>query len=642
MKIINLVYRFLLYLGVFVILFSGNNGLTLADTYHVWGKVEIILHSKNIYSNPYKDVIVWVDLKGPGFEKRCYGFWDGSNIFQIRVLAAAPGKWTWKSGSNQSDKGLNGVTGNFTATPWSEADKQENPNRRGMVKSSANGHAFQYSDDEPYFLLGDTWWAGPTFRYRWYDDDNVRPIGPDAGFKDYVKFRQKQGYNCIAMISAFPNWLNDDQPAQLKMSDGTVLRDGWKQPGTKSAKNMTDENGNRAFQFPGKISGFENYFPDVDRINPEYFRNFDKKIDYLNAHGFIPFIEVTRRDIGQAWKKYYNWPDSYTRYIQYIWSRYQANMCFYSPIHFDWSGNTIPADDWNQAANKVIEVYGSPPFGTLASCNSSGSSLFWFDHRDNLVERAEYISPEKKKVNEKAKDKALWITFHQIGNWREHNNYAFLTDIFNVQPPLPGLNGEPYYSGMDDVPGESETAALYCRSCMYGSVLSGGLGGHIYGAGGWDGGMWGGNVEDSAKVHIWDTMDWQSANQMQYLKSFVLSEGTKYQNLIPSVNSILPNKSGEAKSYRGWAYCASTANKDFFLLYFEKDCPQPIVSGALPDRSYKAVWFNPRTGDWSDAGKEIQIADSMGKIILPNFPGNLQKSNIDWALKLTLKNTQQF
>jgi hypothetical protein len=600
-------------LFVGVALLPGGCTTFSAETYHVWEKVEITLRAEKSYENPYKEVEVWVDLKGPAFEKRCYGFWDGDNVFRVRVLATAPGRWRWRSGSNQEDSGLNDKKGEFTAKAWSDAENAVNPCRRGMVRASANGHAFEYGDGTPYFLLGDTWWSTATFRYRWYDDDRQRPIGQYAGFKDYVKFRRKQGFNCVAMIAAFPNWANDDKPASLKMSDGTVLRSAWKQAGTESAKDMTDGDGNRAFFFPGKVPGYENYFPDVDRINPKYFRNMDRKIDYLNSQGFHPFIEVSRRDIGQGWKKYYQWPQSYTRYIQYVWSRYQANNCLFSPIHLDWTGSTIPPEQWNLAANRVIEKYGPPPFGTLAGTNSNPSTLRNFGHVD----------------------KAKWLTFHQIGNKRTHDLYAYLTEIFNASPPVPGINGEPYYAGMLGAKGGTETSALYCRSGMYGSVLSGGLGGHIYGAGGWDGGMWGGNVEDAADNHIWDVIKWQSADQMQHLRTFVLSEGSRYRELAPNVNLVLPNKSGKANSCVGWAYCAGSKEKDLFLLYFEKDCPQATLSGALSRGKYKASWFNPRTGEWIDAG--VLTADGTGGIALPDFPGNLAKSSTDWGLKLTLK-----
>jgi hypothetical protein len=592
-----------------------------ADTCGLWEKVEITLRAEKSWPNPYKEVEVWADLKGPGFERRCYGFWDGGNTFRVRVLATAPGNWRWTSGSNQSDTGLSGKRGEFTAIAWTETQKKDNPCRRGMIKASANGHTFEYADGTPFFLLGDTWWSAGTFRYPWYDDDKQRPTERGAGFKDYVRFRRKQGFNCIAMIAAFPNWANDDRPAKLKAEDGTELRSAWPQAGTESAKEMTDERGNRAMLFPGKIPGYEKYFPDVERLNPAYFQSLDRKIDYLNAHGFVPFIEVTRRDIGPAWHKYYPWPESYTRYIQYIWSRYQANICLFSPIHFD-SRSSLAAEHWNAAANAVIEKYGHPAFGTLAGCNPAGSSLKYFDHRTN----------------------AKWITFHQIGNSHRHESYADLTEIFNLSPALPGINGEPYYAGMHGEAGGSEDSGRNCRSHMYGSVLSGGYAGHIYGAGDRapkGGAMWAGEVEEVDKPHIWDAIKWPSGDQMRHLRTFILSEGRRYRQLGPQVDLLSPNKS-EVKDFRrwdgcvGWAYCSRTAGKELFLLYFEKYCGRASLSGALPDARYKARWFNPRSGDWLDAGGSTLTADADGKIVLPDFPGNAAKSDTDWALKLKL------
>jgi hypothetical protein len=490
-----------------------------------------------------------------------------------------------------------------------------------MVTAAANGHTFEYSDGTPYFMLGDTWWPAATFRYPWFEGEEERSIGPGAGFKDYVKYRKKQGFNCIAMIAALPNWANDDKPDEFETENGIEMRGAWHQAGTSSAKDMHDEDGNRAFFFPGKVPGYENYFPDIDRINPDYFKNMDKKIDYLNTHGFIPFIEVARRDIGPAWHKYYQWPESYTRYIQYVWSRYQANICLFSPIHFDWDGS-LAAEYWNLAANAVIDTFGRPPFGTAVSCNPTGSSLENFGHVD----------------------KAKWISFHQIGNFHQqlghgHRSYPLLTEIFNSKPPVPGINGEPYYDGQHDTEPGSETAALYTRSAMYGSVLSGGLGGHIYGAGkeGEEGGaMWGGNVEEAARFKVWDGMQWPSGAQLQHLKTFVLSEGDRYKNLVPQVYLLSPHKSSNHNDWMGWAYCAGTVDQKWFLLYFEKECERAVLSGLIPGKDYISVWFNPRSGEWIKEDSGQIKSDVSGKLELPPFPGNLQRAETDWALKLIL------
>jgi len=583
-----------------------------AESRHVWEKVEITLRSQRQFENPYTDVQVWVDLKGPDFDKRCYGFWDGGDTFQVRILATAPGRWTWESGASVTDPGLQGVRGEFTAIAWTEAELQANPCRRGMTR--ANGHAFEYADGTPFFLLGDTWWATPTSRFPWYDDDTPRSLGPTAGFKDYVRYRRDQQFNCIAMIAAFPNWSNDGKPAHWKTQEGMVLRAAWRQAGTDSAKEMTDEEGRPAFQFPGAVPGYEQYFPNLNRIRPEYFHSLDKKVDYLNAQGMIPFIEVARRDVGQAWKKYYPWPESYTRYIQYVWSRYQANICMFSPVHFDTPAQSIPVEDWNAAANLVIERFGRPPFGTPAGTNSNPSSLQNWGHTDQ----------------------ARWLDFHQIGNRRTHDVYEYLTEIFQAQPTVPGINGEPYYDGMEDAEPGSDKAARYCRSAMYGSVLSGGLGGHIYGVGGWKGGLWSGEVEAASEYPIWEVIQWPSAEQMRYLKTFALSEGRRYQDLVPSVELLSPNRSGAAKSLDGWAYCAATADRDLVLLYFEQDCPRATLSGLPAGREYRVQWFDPRIGRWLDAAtpSEMITVPADGTVSLPSFPGGKEKSNTDWALKL--------
>jgi len=125
---------------------------------------------------------------------------------------------------------------------------------------------------------------------------------------------------------------------------------------------------------------------------------------------------------------------------------------------------------------------------------------------------------------------------------------------------------------------------------------------------------------------------------MQHLRKFILSEGSRYQELIPSANLLSPNKSGKADSCIGWAYCLRTVEKDFFLLYFEKDCPSATLSGALSKARYEARWFNPRAGKWIDAG--ILAADTSGRIALPNFPGNLARSETDWGLKLKTVSTR--
>ncbi|MBC7237616.1 MAG: DUF4038 domain-containing protein [Chloroflexi bacterium] len=568
---------------------------------HVWQKVELTFQAEGRYRNPYTEVEVWVDLEGPGFSRRVYGFWDGGPLFRVRLVAPTSGRWHWVSGSNQCDKGLNDHHGEFLALEWSEAEKTVNPCRRGFLRPTSNGHALEYADGTPCFLLGDTWWAAPTFRFPWYEDEVERPLGPGAGFKDMVRYRKAQGYNCIALLVGHPAWANDGYPPTILLDDGTALRSAWRQEGTNSAKNMHNEGG-RPFFFPGKVPGYQDVYPDVDRLNPAYFAVLDKKMDYLNAQGFIPFLEVARRDVTQAWKRFYDWPDSYARYIAYVWARYQAHNVILSPIHFDSDRHSLPSREFDEPANAVVEK-GIPAFEQLRSANAAGSTY------NNFA--------------------GHWLTLHQIGNRRDHNSHWLLEEIYHyVNPPKPALNGEPYYPGFPPdtaVAPDSPEASLYARSGMYGSFLSGGFAGHIYGAVG----LWGGDVEEAAPYKTWEALRFESGAQMAHLRTFVFCEGRRYQELIPDADWVYPNKTGGPEGNRGWAYCARTPEKDLYLLYFEADCPRGTVRSALLNRRYAATWFDPRTGAWLDAG--VLEADNVGRIALPAPP-----TTEDWALRLKL------
>ena len=572
-----------------------------------WEELELVFEAEERCGNPYTDVDFWVDLDGPGFRKRCFGFWDGGNVYKARVTATTPGKWTWTSGANREDGGLCGRRGDFTAVSSTERELGANPNRRGFVRATADGRGLEYADGTPFFLLGDTWWSAPTYRYPWYDDDELRPVGPEMGFKDMVRFRKAQGFNSIAVLAALPNWANDGHPNNLRTEDGVGIRAAWVDRRTGSAKDMHNAGG-RPFEFPGTVPGFEEVFPDVDRINPEYFREFDRKIAYLTDQGFVPFLEVARRDITQAWQEFHDWPGSYIRYARYVWARCQARNLVFSPIHFDWKGTAAHPRDFNAVGNVLVVEQGIPPFGQLASANANPSTLSHFgDH-----------------------DEAPWIGLHQIGNKREHDFYWYLTQIYHAQKPKPALNGEPYYSGLilgDQVaaPGNTPEDDRYVRSGMYGSFLSGGFAGHIYGAQG----LWGGDVEPEAEVLQWDALQWSSANFLRHLPTFAFCEGTRYRELVPNSELIAPNKAGDPKGYEGWAFCARTSGKDLYLLYFEKGCPRGMVRGAIHDAVYAASWFDPREGTWVAAGA-VQ-ADELECIVLPEKP-----DEEDWGLRLKL------
>jgi hypothetical protein len=127
---------------------------------------------------------------------------------------------------------------------------------------------------------------------------------------------------------------------------------------------------------------------------------------------------------------------------------------------------------------------------------------------------------------------------------------------------------------------------------------------------------------------MWDAFRWISGAQMRYLPRFVLSVGRRYQELAPD-DYVVPSRTADTKSYEGWAYAARTPDQEVFLAYFEKGCPRSRIRGATPEATYRARWFDPRTGEWLDVGDGLIEADNIGEITLPAFP-----DDEDWGLSL--------
>ena len=128
----------------------------------VWQKLEVVLHAARDYANPYTDVEVWVDLEGPGFARRCYGFWDGERDFVVRITAPAPEAGGGGAAATPTTRGSWDAPAPSRPADWSASEVAENPNRRGMIGTTAG-------------------WTGPAIRRR----DAVLParrhlvVGPE-------------------------------------------------------------------------------------------------------------------------------------------------------------------------------------------------------------------------------------------------------------------------------------------------------------------------------------------------------------------------------------------------------------------------------------------------------------------------------
>jgi hypothetical protein len=596
---------------------------------HVWEMKEVVLKSEKVCDNYYKEVECWVDLEGPDFSKRIYAFWDGDNIFRVRLVPIFPGKWTYRSGSNQKDdKGLNNKTGKFSAVAWTEEEKKENPNRRGFIRPTPNGHALQYADGTPFFLVGDTWLSGTTWRlpFRGVKASDDYTPAPGIGFEDAVSYRKKQEFNSVSMIACFPNWESDCNASTYADKNGVYLRNAWEkfgyytEKGELTSKDMRDEHGNKPFEMSSEQEGLA----DFDRINPDYFKSLDKKMRYLSEEGFVPLLETVRRDNCPAWKAYFNFNESYARFVQYLISRYGAYNIIFSGIHLDWIPKeySLTAQEFNRALTYHFRKYGALPFGQPHTTLINNSTYTQFGHGDDCP----------------------WLTMHSVGNKpRDHRVSDSLRILFDLEPPYPAINFEPYYTGWDheiNMPGGERPPAdsprdnYFSRAQMYGSVLSGGLSGHVHGTAAYD--ITSTGEPEGMRPHFWSALKFESASYMRHLSDFILSERDKYQQLKPSHEYIHPREApgSPEEGLDGWSYMMRTPNKDFALLYFENKSILPVIKGFKENKLYNFRWFNTRNGEWEKS--VIVKTGANGDLNPPLFPDGKNPSSTDWAAKIVL------
>jgi hypothetical protein len=211
------------------------------------------------------------------------------------------------------------------------------------------------------------------------------------------------------------------------------------------------------------------------------------------------------------------------------------------------------------------------------------------------------------------------------------------------------LNQEPYFMGWDwwenSPNGERPVANsprdnYFSRAHAYGSVLSGGLAGHTFGSAAYDGDTTGeprtGGPENPS---IWEALVYEAEGQMQYVKDFLLSEGRRYQDLELASDDLEPRFSpGSSRGgLDGWAFQMRTPDRSLALLYFESACQRVAVKGLAANARYRAQWFDPRAGRWSDCGSGILASDAQGRLALPDYPGGAAVAPADWALKLKLE-----
>ena len=126
-------------------------------------------------------------------------FWDGGREWKVRFAAPVSGEWSYASQSG--DPGLNGVSGTLSCAEWTEAEKNANPTRRGMLRVAASGpragRYFTYDDGTPFLWVGDTWWnwSKPGIKF-----ESFKKLVDDRAEKGFTVAQLR--FNSDAMLDA--------------------------------------------------------------------------------------------------------------------------------------------------------------------------------------------------------------------------------------------------------------------------------------------------------------------------------------------------------------------------------------------------------------------------------------------------------
>jgi Protein of unknown function (DUF4038)/Domain of unknown function (DUF5060) len=537
-----------------------------------WRPHEVVLRARRAYGNPYLDVDVWAEVTGPdGRTRRVYGFWDGDDAWRVRIAPMAPGAWRWVTGASAADDGLAGQAGAIECAPPTPEQVAADPLARGFLRVSPNRRYLMHADGTPFFWLGDTCWMAA-----------ARVGFADGAFERYFLDRRAKGFNVVLMYVGFPAW----SPAHTGLG-------GW------DPNDHVPNEGGPVF--------LERY----TRINPAYFQWLDRRIAWLNAHGFVPYLLPARRDNintsdGMGLAGY--WP-----YLRYAAARYGAYALVWG----------LQGELDYQHASSMEEA------------NRLGHDL--------AFERNPHGHPitfHPLRFTGDRFNRANWLDVHlvQSGHTRASIHGRAIDDPFkawHLRPTRPVVYEEPWYEGMGDsrlrLAGLPDARATtdHIRQQGYAGVLQGARG-YTYGAHG----LWNWTTDDGRFVHArlfaesepwWTAMAYPGSGQMIHLKAFFT--GIAWWELEPARDLISPFDYEPANPDRTWAFAAATPARRVVAAYLEAECP-PVTLHDLRPAPYRARWFDPRTGAWQaiDGGARPS-ADGA-------WPAPPAPDRQDWALLL--------
>ncbi len=562
--------KYLLIFAASYLLSGCGTGNEQSSSTPVWVATDISFTSTANYAKPFDDVTCDVIFTGPdGRELKLPAFWDGHNLWKARFAPTREGIWTYLTiCSDAANQGLHGRKGRVKATAYTGDVAIY---RHGFVKTEPNIRYFMYADGTPFFYLGDTHW---NMCAELLDSSDVREI--PSHFKYIVDKRVEQGFTV---------YQSEPIAAKYNLADGVTEAD---------------------------MAGFHD-------MEARFKYIAEKGLVHANAQFFFA-AEIARHEYSPEYlaKLARNWVARFSAYPVMWTTAQECDDDFYhgrlnekgedSNPHFD--AQTNP---WKIVAAKMHE---------------------YDPYKHPLTGHQEFSSMDQKNGGINASQSS----FRDIPG---HNWYAAQTTPPNNKQLDFAIAKDFWYNGQGKVIVNYEGAYDHLWTLEFGARQQGwlaylnGMFGQGYGA--ID--IWlfrskydmekpsvRGDVTitlEDKRVKWWDSVHFPAATQLgvhmqRFFKTFA------WWKLQPCFDD---QKYLSAPS--AW-YSGATIGNDTYVVYFyNKTTDTGTLNSMEPGKTYRAQWFNPRTGEYVEITKALTPdVDSSWK--MPAKPDGQ-----DWVILVT-------
>jgi hypothetical protein len=446
------------------------------------------------------------------------------------------GKWTFESVfTDKTNSGLNGNKGEFNCIRPN--DEKEFYKRGRIIRPQGKFH-LTYSDGTPFFFLGCTAWNGAL-------------RSTDEEWDQYLKQRVTNNYSVIQFVTT--QWRGGDRNSL----------------------------GQAAFEGSGRI-----------RINPEFFRLMDKKVDRINESGLIAapvILWALQNGSGKELSPGYYLPDEQAIILaKYIVARYGAN-------HVIWllGGDGIFTGTYEQRWKTIGRAVFDGTHQGLVGQHPCGRSWIGDIYRD-----------EK------------WLDI--IGYQSSHSNAAGTVDWINKGPmsrewaslpARPLINLEPNYEQIGFRITDRDV-----RNAVYWSLFATPIAGVTYGANGiWPWLRPGENIlnhSDAPGTSPWyESMNFPGSIQMGYMASFIRQ--FEWWDLFPA-GDLLTEQPGD-KTFNQFVSLVRSSDNKTIIAYLPVKLTASIRKPLQSE--FVAKWFNPVTNKYSEG-----TVDDNGQLVTVTSP----------------------